>query len=186
MRVRGASVSPGYFDNPDATAAAFDDEGYFILGDAVKFDAEEPESGLIFDGRLAENFKLSSGTWVHVGNLRLALIDALTPLAREIVVAGHGRDRIGILVVPAEPLPADAMTLMATAIEEFNARQRGSSSFVARAAFLAAPLSADAGEITDKGYVNQRKTLTLRENEVANLFADVGRSGVLAFAEPVT
>lgn len=186
MRVRGASVSPGYFDNPDATAAAFDDEGYFILGDAVKFDAEEPESGLIFDGRLAENFKLSSGTWVHVGNLRLALIDALTPLAREIVVAGHGRDRIGILVVPAEPLPADAMTLMATAIEEFNARQRGSSSFVARAAFLAAPLSADAGEITDKGYVNQRKTLTLRENEVANLFADVGRSGVLAFVEPVT
>lgn len=185
MRIRGGSVSPGYYENPAATAASLDEDGYFILGDAVKFDAGEPERGLTYDGRLAENFKLSSGTWVHVGNLRLALIDELTPLARDVVVAGHERDAIGILVIPNEPLPADALSLMSAAIRRHNGRQRGSSTLIARAAFMSRPLSADAGEITDKGYVNQRRTLTLREGEVAALFSNEPLCGVIDFVQPV-
>jgi feruloyl-CoA synthase len=101
VRVKGPNLFPGYWKQPELTAKAFDDEGYYMIGDAVSFvDPARPEQGLLFDGRVAEDFKLLSGTWVHVGSVRVAGIDALSPIAQDIVVTGHDRDDIGFLVFP--------------------------------------------------------------------------------------
>ena len=101
VRVRGPNVTPGYWKAPELTAQAFDDEGFYLIGDAVTFaDPARPELGLFFDGRVAEDFKLNSGTWVSVGTLRVAGIAALAPLAQDIVVTGHGGDEVRFLVFP--------------------------------------------------------------------------------------
>ena len=101
VRVRGPNVTPGYWKAPDLTAQAFDSEGFYLIGDAVTFaDPARPELGLFFDGRVAEDFKLNSGTWVSVGTLRVAGIAALAPLAQDIVVTGHGGDEVRFLVFP--------------------------------------------------------------------------------------
>src|SRR5271165_1700364 len=101
MRVRGPAVTPGYYKRQDLTQAAFDGEGYFLTGDAGAFaDPEDPAKGLIFDGRIGENFKLTTGTWVHVGSLRISLIAAAAPLIDDIVIAGQDRDDIGLLIFP--------------------------------------------------------------------------------------
>jgi feruloyl-CoA synthase len=192
IRVRGPNVTPGYWQQPDASANAFDDEGFYPSGDAVKLcDPNDPSKGLLFDGRITENFKLSSGTWVHVGMLRLALIAAAAPVIEDCVITGQDRDEAGALVFPSlggcrslcPHLPSDApaKTLiaepvvrqaLAAGLRRLAASGGGSSMRVDRALFVAEPPSVDAGEITDKGYLNQRAVLASRAALVERLYAE--------------
>ncbi|WP_314954939.1 feruloyl-CoA synthase [Bradyrhizobium cosmicum] len=188
VRVRGPNVTPGYWKAPELTRQAFDEEGFYLIGDAVKLaDADRPERGLFFDGRVAEDFKLNSGTWVSVGTLRVAGIAALAPLAQDIVVTGHGGDEVRFLVFPNIAAcralaglgeAADVNDVLAhdrvrTAIGQGLAKlkQQGanSSGHATRALLLAEPPSVDGGEITDKGYINQRAVLTRRADAVTRL-----------------
>ena len=146
-------------------------------GDAGRLaDDEHPEHGVMFDGRTAENFKLASGTWVHVGELRIALVAACSPLVADAVITGHDRDEIGALVfaAPGRALDPDAL---ADGLRRCNATRSASSTRIARVLVLAEPPSIDAGEITDKGYLNQRAILARRAADVARLYA--GGDGVL-------
>jgi feruloyl-CoA synthase len=192
VRVRGPNVTPGYWKAPELTARAFDADGFYLIGDAVTFaDPDRPERGLFFDGRIAEDFKLDSGTWVNVGALRVAGIAALAPLAQDIVVAGHGGGHVGFLIFPniaacrgLAGLPDSATVgevignekvraAIASGLAKLKAQSGGSSSTHAtRALLLAEPASVDGGEITDKGYINQRAVLTRRADAVATLADD--------------
>lgn len=175
MRVRGPSVTPGYWPDPESTAAAFDADGFFKLGDAVKPVDGDVGKGLLFDGRLSENFKLQSGTWVDVGSLRAAILDRLRPLARDVVVAGHDRDGIRLLLVcdpGAEPWSPDVCGEVARRLAAHNAKHPRSSRRIDAALQFAVALSVDAGEITDKGYINQRAVLSGHAATVARLFDD--------------
>jgi feruloyl-CoA synthase len=170
MRVKGPNVTPGYWRQPELSAQAFDEEGFYRLGDA--FTLSEPEQGLVFAGRIAEDFKLATGTWVHVGPLRACLIEHCAPLVRDVVITGQGRDELGALVFPA----IDSST------EEFRRRlstfaklSTGSSNRIARAIVLEEPPSLDAGEITDKGSINSRAVLTRRAAVVEELYSDSPR-----------
>jgi feruloyl-CoA synthase len=197
VRVRGPNVTPGYWKAPDLTAQAFDADGFYLIGDAVTFaDRDRPERGLFFDGRLAEDFKLDSGTWVSVGSLRVAGIAALAPLAQDIVVTGHGGDAVGFLVFPNLPacralagLPESAgaeeviaaakvRAAIAQGLATLKAQGGGSSGHAVRALLLAEPPSVDGGEITDKGYINQRAVLARRPDAVATLADDGSRRWV--------
>jgi feruloyl-CoA synthase len=176
LRVRGVSVFPGYRDAPQLTAQAFDAEGYYCIGDAgVLADETRPELGVVFNGRVAEDFKLSTGTWVSVGTLRVRVVSALAPLAQDVVITGHDRDEMGVLVFPSAQgaaLPADELARrIAAVLKGLRAEGGGSSQSPARARVLAAPPSVDAGEITDKGYINQGAVLKCRADEVAALYA---------------
>jgi feruloyl-CoA synthase len=192
VRVRGPNVTPGYWKAPELTAQAFDQDGFYRIGDAVTFaDPKRPELGLFFDGRVAEDFKLNSGTWVSVGTLRVAGIAALAPLAQDIVVTGHGGDQVRFLVFPnIAACRAHAELNESVGIAEVVANGRvrariaqglaklkgqnggGSSGYATRALLLAEPPSVDAGEITDKGYINQRAVLMRRADAVAKLEDD--------------
>ena len=188
IRVQGVAVTPGYLSRPDLAAAAFDDEGFYCPGDAVSFaDPADPARGLLFRGRLAEDFKLSTGTFVRVGALRTALL-SVAPVIGDAVIAGQDRDKVGALawLNPAE-LPEDLAgtwlndgpVLYSPQIAEhlgallatLNSGQ-GSAGRVARLILLAQPASLDDGEITDKGYVNQRRVLANRAELVELLYAD--------------
>jgi feruloyl-CoA synthase len=199
MRVRGPSVTPGYWRRPELTGAAFDEEGFYRMGDAVRFvDPDDPRRGLVFDGRVAEDFKLSSGTWVSVGPLRAKLIAAGAPLVLDVVIAGLNRDRIGALIFPrledcralcsglpakspaAEVLAHDAVRARFRALLDALAREAtGSSTRIARAIVLEAPPSIDASEITDKGSINQRAVLRTRAALVEELYSDPPSARVL-------
>ncbi|MDO9062413.1 MAG: feruloyl-CoA synthase [Bradyrhizobium sp.] len=192
VRVRGPNVTPGYWKAKELTAQAFDADGFYLIGDAVTFaDPDRPELGLFFDGRVAEDFKLNSGTWVSVGTLRVAGITALSPLAQDIVVTGHGGDHVRFLVFPniaacraqaGLPDSADASEVIghdkvragiAAGLSKLKAQSGGgSSTHATRALLLAEPASVDGGEITDKGYINQRAVLTRRAAAVATLEDD--------------
>ncbi len=192
VRVRGPNVTPGYWKAPELTAQAFDADGFYLIGDAVTFaDPVRPELGLFFDGRVAEDFKLNSGTWVSVGTLRIAGISALAPLAQDIVVTGHGGDHVRFLVFPniaacralaGLPDSADVNEVIghdkvratiAAGLAKLKAQSGGgSSAHATRALLLAEPASVDGGEITDKGYINQRAVLTRRAAAVALLEDD--------------
>jgi feruloyl-CoA synthase len=179
VRVRGPLVTPGYWRRDDLTARAFDDDGFYRTGDAVRFaDRSDPARGLLFDGRIAENFKLSSGTWVDAGAVRLAVLAAAGALVDEVVVAGENRDEIGLLLFVgprARAQFADEHALrkaVADALEAYNAEAGGSSHRVERARLEFEPLSPADGEITDKGSVNQRKVLERRFDAVLRLFAE--------------
>jgi feruloyl-CoA synthase len=191
VRVRGPNVTPGYWKAPELTAKAFDNDGFYLIGDAVTFaDPGRPEHGLFFDGRVAEDFKLTSGTWVSVGTLRVAGIAALAPLVQDIVVTGHGGDHVRFLVFPniaacrahaGLPDSAGAIeaigsekvrTAIAQGLVKLKAQGSGSSGHATRAMLLAEPASVDGGEITDKGYINQRAVLTRRAAAVAMLEDD--------------
>jgi feruloyl-CoA synthase len=190
IRVKGPCVSPGYWRDPERMPTLTDGEGFYCIGDAARLvDPADPRQGLAFDGRIAEDFKLTSGTWVHVGALRLALIKAAAPLVQDAVIAGHDRDDLGVLLFldPAACAALDpaAQGLAALAasplVREAIARSlrahrdqvgASSSACVARALLLAEPPSIDAGEITDKGYLNQRAILDRRAAEVARLYAE--------------
>jgi len=184
LRVRGVSVFPGYLDAPAATAAAFDDDGFYCLGDAgYLLDDTKPERGVVFNGRVAEDFKLTTGTWVSVGTLRVNLISALAPYAQDAVITGHDRGEVGALVFPspqAAALPHEELVEKIRAgLTALRAAGGGSSQCPARALLLAEPPNADAGEITDKGYVNQRAVLQRRAAEVQALYAEPADARVI-------
>jgi len=188
LRVKGPNVTPGYWRRPDLTAAAFDEEGFFRMGDAGKLvDPDDAAQGLAFDGRIAEDFKLASGTWVHVGALRTAAVAAGAPLVEDAIVAGLDREDVGLLVflnpvagrdlcpgVPPAELGdrAEVRAFLAAAYRRYNAENGGSSQRIARVLVLAEPPSIDADEITDKGYINQRAVLERRAARVEQLYAD--------------
>lgn len=193
VRVKGPNVFPGYWKQAEITAKSFDEEGFYMIGDAVEFvDPARPELGLLFDGRIGEDFKLLTGTWVHVGSLRVAGIDAMKPIAQDIVVTGHDRDEIGFLIFPNIPecrrlcpgLAPDASLVDVLMNPEIRSRVRhgmammkgkggGTSTYPTRALLMAEPPSVEAGEITDKGYINQRIALGRRADLVEFLHADM-------------
>lgn len=195
VRVRGTHVTPGYWRNPKQTTAAFDTEGFYKIGDAVRLaDPENPSAGLFFDGRIAEDFKLASGTFVHVGQLRLEGIAALAPVAQDIVVGSHNQKDIAFLVFPnipacrqianlADSAPIAAVLAsqnvcdhVAAGLATLKRTGGGSSKFATRAKLLADPPAVDAGEITDKGYINQRAVLQNRSAELEELNGDDPRA----------
>ena len=195
VRVSGPNVTPGYHRDAAATAAAFDEEGFYRSGDAARLvDPGDPGQGLMFDGRLAENFKLSSGTWVLVGQLRTALVSEARVL-RDAVIAGHDRPYAAALawvdeaearrvcgIAEGEDLTLDHPALrahLAEALDRLNAGA-GSAARIERLLLLSEPPNMDAGEITDKGYVNQRAVLERRADAGARLFADEPADDVIA------
>jgi feruloyl-CoA synthase len=199
LRVRGPNVTPGYWRDPALTAAAFDEDGFYRIGDAGKLeDPDRPARGVVFDGRVAEDFKLMSGTWVHVGKLRLEAIAACEPLVSDCVLTGHDREEIGLLLFPnlaacrsLAGLPEHTETArivghprvreaIAEKLAAHNAVSGGSSTRFARALLQTEPPSIDANEITDKGYINQRAVLSHRAGDVEALYA--GADGVLVVA----
>jgi feruloyl-CoA synthase len=186
VRVRGPHVTPGYFRREDLTRAAFDEEGYYRIGDAMKFaDPAHPERGLVFDGRVAEDFKLSSGTWVHVGAVRVKLIAAGNPLIQDAVITGHDRDEVGALVFPsaaAKDLAPEALRAKIAAALKALAAEGGSSMHPVRALVTIDPPSIDANEITDKGYINQRAVLERRAALVEKLHAKSSVAEVITAA----
>ena len=186
-RVRGPAITPGYWRDASATAKAFDDEGWFRMGDALKFiDENDRAKGFKFDGRIAEDFKLSTGTWVSVGPLRARIIAHFAPFFRDVVIAGLNRDDIAILAFPdidgcrafcGEREIADILA-HPLLIEDIRRRLKilagaatGSSNRVARVLLLEEPPSLDRGEITDKGSINQRAVLSARASLVEELYA---------------
>ncbi len=176
IRVRGPSVTPGYFRRPELNAATFDEEGYYRSGDAVKLiDPGDPNRGLLFDGRIAENFKLLTGTWVAVGSLRTRLVSAAGVLS-DAVICGQDAEYVAALAWINQ---AEARDLGGAALREHLSRAlgrvnegAGSAMRIERLLLLETPPSLDAGEITDKGYLNQRACLESRAAEVARLYAD--------------
>jgi feruloyl-CoA synthase len=190
-RLKGANITPGYWRAPALNADAFDDEGYYKIGDALKFaDPADPAKGLLFDGRLSEDFKLATGTWVSVGPLRAAFIAHFAPLVRDVVFTGADRDDVSALVFPdldackklAADLASDAAvqsvladTRVAAAfarlLDSFVAASTGTSNRVTRMILLAEPPSLDIGEMTDKGSINQRAVLAHRQALVDDLYA---------------
>jgi feruloyl-CoA synthase len=185
-RVRGPSITPGFWRNATQTAAAYDEEGFYRMGDALRLlDPAKPWAGFRFDGRIAEDFKLATGTWVSVGPLRARLIAALAPHVRDVVVAGHDRDFIGVILVP-EPGASDDPDMDAVIAERLAALAReatGSATRVLRAMWLRDKLSIDVGEITDKGSINQRVLLAHRAGMVADLYADPPPAQVITVEE---
>jgi len=192
IRVKGPNVTPGYFGQPELTRAVFDEEGFYRSGDAVTLvDEADANRGLLFDGRIAEDFKLMTGTWVTVGPLRTRLLSTARVLS-DAVICGHGNDYVAALawVNQAEArkvcevdgdVALDDPRLwehLAHALHELNA-QGGSASRVERLVLLAEPPGLDAGEITDKGYINQRVCLERRAGDVARLFAAEPGPGVI-------
>ena len=175
VRVKGPNVTPGYYKQPELTAAAFDEEGFYRIGDAAKFaDPADPARGIVFDGRVAEDFKLTSGTWVSVGTVRVNLIAAGNPIIGDAVITGHDRDAIGALVFlspAAKDLAPDAVAAKLKQALEAMKNAGGSSTHPVRLLVAAAPPSIDAGEITDKGYINQRAVLENRAALVEQLHA---------------
>ena len=197
VRVRGPNVTPGYWKRPDLTAAAFDEEGFYRPGDAVRFaDPGDVAKGVMFDGRLAEDFKLATGTWVHVGGLRVGVLAAASPALQDAVVAGENLPFIGLL---AWLNPAGCQSLVGcddaslvelarhqvvrahvrSAIAQWNAAHSGSSERIARVLLLPDLPSIDANEITDKGYVNQRAAIAFRHREIGLLYAEVPGAEVI-------
>ena len=177
MRVRGPNVFPGYRNAPELGAKAFDDEGYYLIGDAGKLvDANDPAQGVAFDGRVAEDFKLMSGTWVNVGTLRVKIVTAMAPHVADVVITGHDREEIGLLVFPtpqAKALaPGQLREHVRGVLRTIAAERAGSSQTPTRALLQDEPPSADAGEITDKGYINQRAVLARRAADVQALYRE--------------
>ena len=196
VRVKWPTVTTGYHRDPERTAAAFDEESFYRLGDAARFlDPDDPAQGLVFDGRVTEDFKLDSGTWVSVGTLRPDLVAACSPYLQDAVIAGQDRPFVALLAWPSAAAlqtlaqatpgsdPFDTLAgLVAERLRTHNDAAGGSSRRVARFVLLRDPPSVDAGEITDKGYVNQRAALAARAATVDALYADPPGDGVVVLA----
>jgi feruloyl-CoA synthase len=186
LRVRGPNITPGYWQpGGDIAPVELDADGFLPTGDAGRLvDDASPAAGIVFGGRLGENFKLSSGTWVGVSQIRLAVIEACAPLVLEAVIAGHDRDQVGALLFPAPAArqldPGALADRLHNALARYNAAHAQTSERIARALVIGEPLSLDDGETTDKGYTNQRRVLERRAAEVERLFADPAGHGVLA------
>lgn len=183
MRVKGPQLTPGYLGQPELTAQAFDEEGYYRLGDAGRLiDPKAPLEGLAFDGRLSENFKLSNGTFVSCGELRLGATGHIGPAVTDAVVCGEGRRGVGLLLYPSPDLPAEAVAgAVRQGLEAFNARMAGESSRVARALILPGPPDAACGEITDKGYISQSIARARHAALIERLFAETPPAEVMVF-----
>ena len=198
LRVKGSNVTPGYYRQPELTEQMFDEQGYYRIGDAGRLvDANDPAKGILFDGRLAEDFKLSSGSWVAVGALRIAVIAAASPVMQDAVVTGANRDWIGLLAwpnlaacrnlagatdeLPLQELVADeaVTTQLVAGLQAYNANQRGSSTRVHRVMLMSESPQIDANEVTDKGYINQRAVLERRATLVERLYAKTPGEEVL-------
>ena len=197
LRLKSVIVTPGYFKQPDLTAQMFDEEGFYKIGDAGRFvDPDDPSWGLIFDGRVVEDFKLTSGTFVLVGTLRTTAIAAATPVLQDAVVCGEGRDQVGLLGFPniaaCRQLAGDkdaalaipqllahpaVIDVLKSGLARMNAEAKGSSMQVRRVLLMAEPPSVDGHEMTDKGYINQRATLERRRALVEWLYA--GGEGIV-------
>ncbi len=196
LRVRGPNVTPGYYKSEDLTREAFDEEGFYRIGDAGKLaDPDDPAKGILFDGRVAEDFKLLTGSWVSTGSIRVAAIAAGAPVIQDAVVTGHDRDEVGLLIFPspagsAQVAGLDPATPLRVLVENdkvldtlrkglaaYNATSRGASTRISRVLLLVEPPDIDANEITDKGYINQRVVLERRRDLVDRLYSDA--SGVL-------
>jgi feruloyl-CoA synthase len=197
LRLKSIIVTPGYHKQPDLTAQMFDEEGFYKIGDAGRFvDPDDPSWGLIFDGRVVEDFKLSTGTFVLVGTLRTTAIAAASPVLQDAVVCGEGRDHVGLLGFPNfaacrkvagddnlqlsndELLKHPAVVeTVRSGLARMNAECKGSSLQVRRVLLMAEPPSVDGNEMTDKGYINQRATLQRRKALVDRLYA--GGEGVI-------
>jgi len=198
-RYRGPSVTPGFWRRDDLTRSAFDTDGFYRSGDAVRFiDPADPQRGLMFDGRIAEDFKLDSGSWVSVGPLRGRLIADGAPYIQDVVLAGHDRREVGALILPhvdscrrlCRDLPPGATQAQIAAhpalrafvqqlLDALSLASTGSTTRIAHAIVLAEPLSIDLGEVTDKGSVNQRAVLQARAGLVAELYAEPLRPDVI-------
>ncbi len=189
IRVRGPNVTPGYFRRDDLTAEAFDEDGFYKIGDAGRLEDENDLSkGIVFDGRVAEDFKLLSGTWVNAGQVRINGVSAGAPIIQDAVVTGHDRDELGLLIfvnpagcasvagldaaTPIETLIADNGLRHALAERLSRANSSASSTRIARVLLMVAPPDIDANEITDKGYINQRAVLENRAELVERLYSD--------------
>jgi feruloyl-CoA synthase len=198
VRAKGPNVTPGYWRQPELTAAAFDEEGFYKFGDAIKpVDANDFSAGFDFDGRIAEDFKLASGTWVSVGPLRARFVAVCAPLVRDVVIAGINRDEVSALVIldldgcrlinpalPPDDLAASASDpLIREAFRErlvkFLAGSTGSSTRVSRAVLIDTPLSIDRGEVTDKGSINQRAVLDHRAGLIDELYSPIPAAHVI-------
>jgi feruloyl-CoA synthase len=190
IRVRGPAVTPGYWRQPELTREAFDEEGFYRLGDAVRLiDPKDPRKGLKFDGRITEDFKLGNGTWVSVGPLRAELIATLSPLVQDVVIAGLDADFVTAIVIPDLAACASMLSLSATLSFEAAAREPrliawlqqrlsaharanpASTRCIRRAALLPVAPSLDRGEITDKGSINQRAILATHATLVDQLYS---------------
>jgi len=191
LRVRGVNVTPGYFGQPDLTSAAFDEEGFYCIGDAGVFvEPDDPVQGIIFAGRVVEDFKLTTGTFVHVGSLRTDAIAAATPVVQDALVAGQDRPFIGLLAWPnlhacrqivGNPDASyedvvkhpEVLACLRRGLEAHNKSTEGASSMrIARAMLMTEPASIDGNELTDKGYINQRAGLERRAALVERLYAE--------------
>src|SRR6267378_1554744 len=191
LRLRGVNITPGYFGRPDLTKAAFDEEGFYCIGDAGVFvDPEDPLQGIIFAGRVVEDFKLTTGTFVHVGSLRTDVIAAATPVVQDALVTGQDRPFVGLLAWPnlhacrqitGDPDAScedvvkhpDVLACLKRGLQAHNASTEGASSLrIARAMLMTEPASIDGNELTDKGYINQRSGLERRAALVERLYAD--------------
>jgi feruloyl-CoA synthase len=200
-RVRGPSITPGYWRQPELTASAFDDEGYYSFGDAVRFiDPEDVNRGFLFDGRFSEDFKLASGTWVSVGPLRARILGHFAPLVRDVVITGHDRDDVGMLIFAdlracgelcgGSNGEASAVLDHKAVLGRFQEllaslamQATGNSNRVVRAVLVEEPPSLDAGEVTDKSSLNQRAVLERRAALVEELYSDVASAKILRLKE---
>jgi feruloyl-CoA synthase len=195
-RVRGPNVTTGYWNEPELTSAAFDEEGFYKFGDALRFvDESDPSKGFVFDGRIAEDFKLSTATWVSVGPLRVNFLAHFAPYAKEVVIAGADRDYIGVLIFPdidsCRELSAASVDVPGSVTELLERPQvrakfqelltsmakagTGSSNRIRRAIVLDVPPSIDAHELTDKGSISQRAVLENRAEVVEELYRGTRR-----------
>jgi feruloyl-CoA synthase len=198
VRAKGPNVTPGYWRQPELTAAAFDEEGFYKFGDAIKpVDPNDFSTGFDFDGRIAEDFKLASGTWVSVGPLRARFVAACAPLVRDVVISGINRDEISAIVIldldgcrlvnpslVSDDLAAAAADQMVRAalrelLAKFLATSTGSSTRITRAILLDTPLSIDRGEVTDKGSINQRAVLEHRSRLIDELYSPTPAAHVI-------
>jgi feruloyl-CoA synthase len=197
LRLRGVIVTPGYFRQPELTAAAFDEEGFYKIGDAGTFvDPDDPSQGLVFAGRVVEDFKLASGTFVHVGPLRVAAIAAASPVIADALVAGQDKPYVGLLAWPVLEACRKLAGQPDATVEEIirhpavvarlreglrahNVANPGSSQRIARVLMMHEPASIDANELTDKGYINQRAALARRAPLVEKLFAETPGEDVI-------
>lgn len=204
LRVKGPNVTPGYLGRPDLTGETFDGDGFYKIGDAGVFaDPDDPAKGIVFAGRVAEDFKLATGTWVHTGALRLGVMAAAAPALQDALVTGHDRAEVGILAWPNVPVcreicrdaggtrpvedilrSAEVAEHLRKTLTDYNSRQQGSAARVHRVMLMEEPPSSDANEITDKGYVNQRAALERRKDLVELLHAENPGPEVIVLPSP--
>lgn len=182
LRMKGPMVMKGYLNAPEANAAAFDDEGFYRMGDTVAFhDPADPAKGLYFTGRLAEEFKLNSGIFVRGGEIHDELLRLLSPMVLDLLVCGEGRDEVAILAWPGGAVSAEGAALVAERLAAYNSRNPASSRRIGRLAFLAEPPSIAGQEVSDKGTINQNAALRRRSAEVERLYSAQPAPDIMVF-----